>query len=104
MHRYATTNNPGGLNDVGARDVAKPMKTFIPITLTAVALIGCSHPQTQSNAAAKAYTLNKCLVTDEALDHDTYTFVYNGQEIKLCCKSCLKDFEKTPSKYLSKLK
>ena len=43
-------------------------------------------------------------VTDEALDHDTYTFTHTGQEVKLCCKSCLKDFEKEPSKFLSKLK
>ncbi|MBK8000434.1 MAG: hypothetical protein IPK15_17375 [Verrucomicrobia bacterium] len=56
------------------------------------------------HAAAKAYPLNKCLVTDEGFDHGKpYTFVHHGQEIKLCCEDCLADFKKEPSKYLSKL-
>lgn len=80
------------------------MKHSIIIALVAAGRIGCSHPENQGAGSAKAYPLKKCLVTDEALDHDTYTFVHNGQEVKLCCKSCLKDFEKEPSKYLSKLK
>lgn len=33
-----------------------------------------------------------------------YVFTYKGQEIKLCCKSCQKDFKKDPAKYLKKLK
>jgi hypothetical protein len=32
-----------------------------------------------------------------------YLFVHEGQEIKLCCKSCLKDFNKEPAKYLKAL-
>jgi YHS domain-containing protein len=41
---------------------------------------------------------------DEGFDHGKpYTFVHEGQEIKLCCKDCLADFKKEPSKYLSKL-
>jgi hypothetical protein len=32
-----------------------------------------------------------------------YVFVHEGQEIKLCCKSCLKDFKKEPSKYMAKI-
>lgn len=34
----------------------------------------------------------------------SYVFTYQGQAIKLCCKSCLKDFNKDPDKYLAKLK
>jgi YHS domain-containing protein len=78
--------------------------SLVLIGVVAAALIGCSHSHNTPSAAAKAYPLNKCLVSDEAFDHDTYTFVHNGQEVKLCCKSCLKDFEKNPGKYLSKLK
>ena len=41
---------------------------------------------------------------NEGFDHGKpYTFVHEGQEIKLCCKDCLADFKKEPSKYLSKL-
>jgi len=57
--------------------------------------------------AAKPYPLKTCIVTDEKLDADpamkSYAFVHEGQEIKLCCKSCLKDFKKEPAKYLKKL-
>lgn len=59
------------------------------------------------DAAAKPYKLDTCLVTDEKLDADpamkSYSFVHEGQEIKLCCKSCLKKFDKDPAKYLKKL-
>jgi len=32
-----------------------------------------------------------------------YVFTHEGQEIKLCCKSCLKDFNKDPKKYVKKI-
>ena len=32
-----------------------------------------------------------------------YEFVHEGQTIQLCCKSCLKDFNKEPAKYLKKM-
>jgi len=32
-----------------------------------------------------------------------YTFTHDGQEVKLCCKSCLKDFNKDPAKYMAKI-
>jgi YHS domain-containing protein len=31
-------------------------------------------------------------------------FVYQGQEIKLCCPDCKADFMKDPAKYLTKIK
>jgi YHS domain-containing protein len=56
--------------------------------------------------SAKPYTLKTCIVSGEKLDGGMgkpYVFVEQGQEIKLCCKSCLKDFKKDPAKYLKKL-
>lgn len=61
-----------------------------------------THSHT-SAAAAKPYPLKTCMVTDEALDKDAFTFVHKGQEIKLCCEGCREDFDKNPSKYLKKL-
>lgn len=55
---------------------------------------------------AKPYPLKTCVVSGEKLDGDMgkpYVFTYQGQEIKLCCKSCLKDFNKEPAKYIKKL-
>ncbi len=59
-------------------------------------------------AAAKAhpYLLTKCLVSGEKLSGDMgkpFVFVYEDREIKLCCESCLKDFSKTPDKYMKTL-
>ena len=53
----------------------------------------------------KPYPLKTCVVTDEKLGDmgDAYVFVHEGREIKLCCKSCLKDFKKDPAKYLKKI-
>jgi YHS domain-containing protein len=54
---------------------------------------------------AKPYPLKTCVVSDEKLGEmgDPYVFVYEGREIKLCCKSCLKDFKKEPAKYIKKI-
>ncbi len=53
----------------------------------------------------KAYLLKTCVVSGEKLGEmgNPYVFVYQGQEIKLCCKNCLKDFKKDPAKYLKKI-
>ena len=31
-------------------------------------------------------------------------FIYKNQEVKLCCKSCKKDFDKDPDKYIVKIR
>lgn len=58
----------------------------------------------EAEAKAKPYPLQKCLVSGEAYDHDKpYVFAYQGQQVKLCCKDCLKDFKKDPDKYMAKI-
>ena len=51
------------------------------------------------------YPLDTCVVSDEKLgEHgQPYVFQHEGREIRLCCKICLKDFQKEPAKYLKKL-
>lgn len=60
----------------------------------------------EKKVAKKEYPLDKCIVSDEKLGEmgKPFVFTYEGQEIKLCCKSCQKDFKKDPAKYLKKLK
>jgi len=57
------------------------------------------------DSKAKPYPLDKCVVSDEKLGEmgKPYVFKYEGREVQLCCKSCLKDFKKEPAKYLKKL-
>jgi hypothetical protein len=59
----------------------------------------------KSAEAVKPYPLKLCIVTDNDLGSmgDERSFVYEGQEIKICCKPCEKKFLKNPAKYLVKL-
>jgi hypothetical protein len=62
----------------------------------------------------RPYLLKNCIVSGDKFDGDMggpYVFIYKdkkikddtGREIKLCCKSCLKDFNKDPQGYLKKI-
>jgi len=96
----------------------KTLKTIIALSLLlpvlAVPLAGLAqdtHPaKTEKAVKAKAYPLETCIVSGEKLDTSAdakmkpYTFTYEGQEVKLCCKSCEKDFKKEPAKYMAKIK
>jgi YHS domain-containing protein len=47
--------------------------------------------------------LATCPVSGDKLGADMgppYVFVYQGQQVKLCCSGCKKDFDKNPDKYL----
>lgn len=52
---------------------------------------------------AKPDLLSTCPVSGEKLGEmgKPYTFTYKDQEVKLCCKSCKKDFDKDPEKYMA---
>jgi len=82
------------------------MKTLTKLLMLA-ALTGATALTFTAQAAnpAKPYPLDTCVVSGEKLgEHGKpYVFTHEGQEIKLCCKSCLKDFTKEPATYLKKL-
>lgn len=61
--------------------------------------------QDQKAEKVKAYPLDKCVVSDEKLGSmgKPYVFTNNTQEVKLCCKDCLKEFKKEPAKYTKKI-
>jgi YHS domain-containing protein len=93
----------------------KTIQTIIVTTASAFTLLAspalrAAEPpkaaaETAKAATAKPYPLDTCIVSDEKLGKmgKPVSFVYQGQEIKLCCKSCRKDFDKEPAKYLKKL-
>ncbi|MBI2948590.1 MAG: hypothetical protein HYY23_13185 [Verrucomicrobia bacterium] len=94
------------------KDRMKKLTTALGLLALAAAapfaLVGCHSGRHEHHhrgaAAAKPYPLQNCVVSGEAFDHGKpYAFVHEGQEIKLCCKDCLKDFNRDPAKYLSKL-
>jgi hypothetical protein len=71
--------------------------------LTSIAT-GCASPQPRT--AVIPYPLKECLVSQNKLGSmgDVVTEVYQGREIKFCCKPCVKKFHANPEKYLSRLK
>ena len=101
------------------------MKTKLKSTLTALLLTGAaafltscastgstastaSSPTASSPAptgGTKPYPLKTCIVTGNDLGSmgDEQRIVYQGQEIKFCCKPCEAKFLKNPAKYLAKL-
>jgi YHS domain-containing protein len=92
------------------------MKLFKAITATTLLAAYLAAPvigfaaegkAEKTDKKAKPYTLDKCIVSDEKLDADAdmkpFVFTHGGQEFKLCCKSCKKDFDKDPAKYVAKL-
>ena len=86
------------------------MKTSKKIALSVLSLALMTSPFVGLAAEAKnvkPYPFETCVVTDEKLGADPsmkpYVFVHEGQEVKLCCKACLKDFKKDQAKYLKKI-
>jgi hypothetical protein len=79
--------------------------SLLSLALAVLALGPTAARAEEKKAAAKPYPLEKCIVSDEKLGEmgKPYVFTHEGQEIKLCCKSCLKDFNKEPAKYLKNL-
>jgi hypothetical protein len=86
------------------------MKSLKHLITAVLAISVCAAPLAgfaadKKTEKPKPYPLKTCVVTDEKLGEmgDAYVFVQDGREIKLCCKSCLKDFKKDPAKYIKKI-
>ena len=75
------------------------MKTKLLIALSGFAL-------SISAADAPAYPLKTCVVSGESLGSmgKPVKVTHEGTEVQLCCKSCLKDFNKDPGKYVKMVK
>ncbi len=86
------------------------MKILKNITASLLVLTFAAAPLTglaadDKKVKVKPYTLKTCPVTDEKLGEmgKPFVFEHEGREIKLCCKSCQKDFKKDPAKYIKKI-
>lgn len=84
----------------------KPFRFLVPVAALCLLVGGCGQSDSAPLAAGvKPYPLDKCPVSDEKLGAmgDPVVFVHQGQQIKLCCTNCRKDFDAEPAKYLAKL-
>ncbi|MBU6402394.1 MAG: hypothetical protein KGS61_18910 [Verrucomicrobia bacterium] len=79
----------------------------IPVLAVAVLAVPLSaRAGDDAGKKLKPYPLKTCVVSGEKLGGDMgdpYVFSYQGREIKLCCKDCLKKFNKDPKAYLKKI-
>jgi hypothetical protein len=85
----------------------KPILTSLLCAAALLALPLAGAAADKKGESAKPYPLDKCLVSGEKLGADPdmkpHVFTVDGQEVKLCCKSCLKDFNKDKAKYMAKI-
>jgi YHS domain-containing protein len=89
------------------------MKTIKTVSAFALAVAFVSAPlvsMADDTKPAKKLVPDKlttCPVSGDKLGGDMgapFEFEYKGQEVKLCCKNCKKDFDKNPSKYMKKIR
>lgn len=79
--------------------------TFTLVSTSLQAVEARSQPTISAKKTIKLYQLKTCIVSNEELGSmgDYIRFVYQNQEIKVCCKPCIKKFKKNPKKYLKLL-
>jgi hypothetical protein len=82
------------------------MKRFLLTLAVAASIPALMAAEAKPEAKAKPYPLDKCIVSGdkfEGSDMTPHELVFEGQTVKLCCKSCLKDFNKDKAGYLKKI-
>jgi len=81
------------------------MTKYIAVLTLAAGLVGGVASLAADKKETTPYTLDKCVVSGEKLGSmgKPYVFTNGLQEVKLCCKGCLKDFQKDAAKYTKKI-
>jgi hypothetical protein len=81
------------------------LQTFAALCGALVLAACASTDSSTTDGAVRPYPLDTCIVTDNALGSmgDPITKVYDGQEIKFCCKPCVAEFEANPAEFLKNL-
>jgi hypothetical protein len=83
------------------------MKLLLPL-LSSLFLGVAALPaaEAKDTGVPASYPLKKCVVSDETLgEHGKPVKVsHEGTDVYLCCKACIKDFEKTPGEHVQKVK
>lgn len=80
----------------------------LTLALLSSALFGAgivSAVDAKNTSLPASYPLKKCVVSDEELGGmgKPVKVTHEGTDVYLCCKSCLKDFNKAPGKFTAKV-
>lgn len=81
------------------------LNELLAVGTMCAALLLLNLPSPTRAAEVRPYPLQVCLVTGNELGSmgKVVTKVHGRQEVKLCCKPCVKKFDANPTKHLSKL-
>ena len=81
------------------------LATILTVLAFGPAAIADKAGDDKKTEQVKGYPLDKCVVSDEKLGTmgKPYVFTNLTQQVKLCCKSCLKDFKKDTPKFTKKI-
>lgn len=84
------------------------MKTLSK-TLILAAILGAgfiSAADSKDTGVPATYPLKKCVVSDEGLGEmgKPVKVTHEGTDVYLCCKSCIKKFNKEPAKFVAQVK
>ena len=86
----------------------KKIHAIVLLASLSFGIVGCKthdemHTTTSTVSQGGSYPLTKCVVSNEDLGDKPYTFVYQGQTVKLCCQDCEAKFNQEPQKYIAKI-
>ena len=86
------------------KSLKSAVATLIATAALAAPLAGLADDAKKSEKP-KPYPLTTCIVSGEKLGEmgSPYVHTYQGREIKFCCKSCLKTFNKDAAGYVKKI-
>jgi YHS domain-containing protein len=76
------------------------------LVLGMAALVSTAMAADTTNVPTKPDLLTTCPVSGNKLGEmgKPLVFVYQGQEVKLCCGGCKSTFDKDPAKYIKKIR
>ena len=81
--------------------------TYVIIAVLALLLPACNAEKKEEAAAQPSadYPLKVCVVSGEKLGSmgKPHVIKYEGTEVQFCCKSCLKEFNADPKKFIAKI-
>lgn len=85
------------------------MKTLTRTLILAATLLGAgfvSAADSKDTGVPATYPLKKCVVSDEDLGEmgKPIKVTHEGTDVYLCCKSCIKKFNKEPAKFVAQVK
>lgn len=75
------------------------------LSLAALSFLAPAYAADAPQAGAKPYPLKICIISEDELGGhgDPVSRVYDGQEVKFCCKPCIKKFDKDVAGNLKKI-